>query len=76
MDLEFYLILATFLFILYIAVRSGIHNHRGAGTILGIIFIIAGVLVSGIDGTLLILGGIAIFLISFFSNNKEEEENE
>ena len=76
MDIEFYLILATFLFILYIAVRSGIHNHKAAGALLGIIFIIAGVLVNGIDGTLLILGGLAIFLISFFSNEKEEEENE
>lgn len=62
--IEQYIITAIFIFLLYFAVRSGIHHHKAGGFIIGFIFIIAGLIFTGIDGTLLILGGVILLVIT------------
>lgn len=73
--IEQYVITAIFIFLLYFAVRSGIHHHKAGGYIIGLIFIIAGAIFSGIDGTLLVLGGVILLIITAVEPT-EENENE
>ena len=64
MNLEQYIIPAILIFLLYYAVRSGIHHHKAGGFTTGIVFILAGLIMNGTAGTLLILGGIILFAIT------------
>lgn len=76
MNITEYVLTTIFIFLLYFAVRSGIHHNRAGGTIIGLIFIIAGLFFNGIDKTLLILGGLIIIILSIFDKSTEERENE
>lgn len=75
MNITEYVLTAIFIFLLYFAVRSGIHHNKIGGSLIGLIFIIAGLFFSGIDKTLLILGGLIIIILSVFERS-EERDNE
>ena len=75
MNITEYVLTAIFIFLLYFAVRSGIHHNKAGGYIIGLIFIIAGAIFSGIDRTLLILGGLIIIILSIYEKS-EDQENE
>ena len=75
MNITEYVLTAIFIFLLYFAVRSGVHHHKTGGYIIGLIFIIAGAIFSGIDGTLLVLGGVILLIITAVEPT-EENENE
>lgn len=72
--IEQYIITAILIFLLYFAVRSGIHHHKAGGFIIAIIFIIAGFLISGTTGTLLILGGTILAVITLVEKGDEQDE--
>lgn len=75
MNITEYILTAIFIFLLYFAVRSGIHHNKIGGAMVGFIFILAGLFFSGIDRTLLILGGLIIIILSIFEKS-EDRENE
>lgn len=61
-------------FLLYIAVRAGARNHLIAGALIGILFIVAGLSIPGIDGTILIISGLLVVVITIISKEKTEDE--
>ena len=69
-----YGITAIFIFLLYFAVRSGARHHKIAGFILALIFLIAGIIISGTDGTLLILGAAIILILTLIEKGETEED--
>ena len=73
MDILNYLITIIFIFLLYLGMRNGVRNHKIGGTIIGLIFLIGGTIISGYDGILIILGGLIIIILSIITSNKEEE---
>ena len=73
MNLEQYIIPAILIFLLYYAVRSGIHHHRAGGFTIGIILAISGIVINGTAGTLLILAGISLFVITLVEPSGDEQ---
>ena len=61
-------------FLLYIGVRAGARNHLIAGVLIGILFIVAGLSIPGTDGTILIISGLLVVLITAISKEKTEDE--
>ena len=61
-------------FLLYIGVRAGARNHLIAGVIIGLLFIVAGLSIPGIDGTILIISGLLVVVITAISKEKTEDE--
>ena len=74
-DILQYLLTATVFFLLYIAIRQGITKHTIASLTIGVIFILAGLTIQGIDGELLILSGIIIIILSLTNQEKEQKRD-
>ena len=61
-------------FFLYTGVRAGARNHLIAGVTIGLLFIVAGLSIPGIDGKILIISGLLVVVITAISKEKTEDE--
>ena len=61
-------------FLLYIGVRAGARNHLIAGALIGLLFIAAGLFVTGTDGDILIISGLLVVVITAISREQNEDE--